>query len=380
MINKSFIIRVIVITAISVLLSLTVKHEILSISSLTTVARFSDFRTSDLYTSTIYKSAIHYKSESIVILSLDKCNREDLLRSLEIVNKYNPAVIGLDILIEHSQANDSLLIEFLNKNENIVFSALLNDDCTQLYENYFKGLLYNYNYGAVNFPTTSSNYVRFFKNQYVYNEELPINSFASEIVKHYAPDKLEDLILYEKEFGLIPIAFENVDIDNLSCIDLLENSIPDIKLRELIENKIILLGTTSDSNDFFSTPFNNFYPGVKIHAHIIDTILKGNYIKDINKFIYFIVNLLICLIFVIVQDILEVKLSDFCDIIMRIIQIILLLTLYLVGVYLYSNNIYLNCSFPILAVLISNIVRDFYLGINNLLNRYGSVWISKLKQ
>ena len=49
--------------------------------------------------------------------------------------------------------------------------------------------------------------------------------------------------------------------------------------KKLVNGKFVIIGTSAAGLfDLRVTPFNNVYPGVEIHANIIDNLLKGDFI------------------------------------------------------------------------------------------------------
>ncbi|MBP1750635.1 MAG: hypothetical protein H6Q52_3174 [Deltaproteobacteria bacterium] len=60
----------------------------------------------------------------------------------------------------------------------------------------------------------------------------------------------------------------------ISAADVMSDLIP----REQIAGKIVFVGTSAAGiEDFFSTPLDNFFPGVEVHATIVDNILKKDF-------------------------------------------------------------------------------------------------------
>lgn len=65
----------------------------------------------------------------------------------------------------------------------------------------------------------------------------------------------------------------------ISAVDIYNNTFK----KEDIEGKIVLIGTTAAGlNDLRATPFESVYPGVEVHANIIDNILEGDFISIPN--------------------------------------------------------------------------------------------------
>lgn len=60
----------------------------------------------------------------------------------------------------------------------------------------------------------------------------------------------------------------------LSAADLLEGVVS----REQVRGRIVFLGTSAAGiTDFHSTPFDNLFPGVEVHATVVDNIQKGDF-------------------------------------------------------------------------------------------------------
>src|SRR3989344_6057629 len=104
----------------------------------------------------------------------------------------------------------------------------------------------------------------------IYNRENDFLSFGYLAVLHYKgdvalPDSMRiDYAGPAKTFLTFPLS------------DLLNDKIP----ARVIENKIILIGSTApDLHDFFYTPFG-LLPGVEIHANIVNTILAQKFYSD----------------------------------------------------------------------------------------------------
>lgn len=63
--------------------------------------------------------------------------------------------------------------------------------------------------------------------------------------------------------------------DHVSAVDLLT----DDATRERLRNKIVLVGVTAVAvADFRATPFSAVFPGVEIHANVIDNFIRGDFL------------------------------------------------------------------------------------------------------
>lgn len=64
--------------------------------------------------------------------------------------------------------------------------------------------------------------------------------------------------------------------DYVSAADILSDRIPD----EKIQGKIVFVGTSASGlKELRSTPFDPVFPGVEVHATVVDNILKGDFIS-----------------------------------------------------------------------------------------------------
>ena len=83
---------------------------------------------------------------------------------------------------------------------------------------------------------------------------IPTDEYGSLLINYYGPQKM---------FPHYPIT------------DIIHDRVPE----DLLKDKIILVGPTAlGIYDLRITPFQKNYPGVEIHATIIDNILHQNFI------------------------------------------------------------------------------------------------------
>ena len=88
-----------------------------------------------------------------------------------------------------------------------------------------------------------------------------------------------DVCIPTDENGRIMINYRggNRTFPQYSVTDILNNKIPPDKLK----NKIVLLGATAVGiYDLRVTPFSNNFPGLGIHANIIDSIISKDFLQQ----------------------------------------------------------------------------------------------------
>ena len=75
---------------------------------------------------------------------------------------------------------------------------------------------------------------------------------------------------------LIRFRGKSKTFDYVSAGDILSDRIP----REEIEGKIVFVGTTaSGMKEFKATPFDPIFPGVEVHASVVDNILRKDFLS-----------------------------------------------------------------------------------------------------
>ena len=82
--------------------------------------------------------------------------------------------------------------------------------------------------------------------------------------------------LTSKGSMLIRFRGQSKAFDYVSVADILSDRIP----RDRIEGKIVFVGTTaSGMKEFKSTPFDPIFPGVEVHATVVDNILRKDFLS-----------------------------------------------------------------------------------------------------
>jgi adenylate cyclase len=122
------------------------------------------------------------------------------------------------------------------------------------------------------------------------------------------------------------------------------------------EGKFVLLGTTAAGlNDMRAMPFESVYPGVEVHANIIDNIINGDFLYIPNWIDG--ANVLIILVLVLLT-VIGVKLTPIW---LNPFIVILLLASVFGGAYyvFFEKGIVLNILLPMLSVILSAVVIIF---------------------
>ncbi len=202
-----------------------------------------------------------------------------------------------------------------------------------------------------------------------YNDTI-YPSLALEIIRTITDSK-KVFINYNEE-GVSTISLNNIEIPTdrhgrilvnfrgkeknfkyYSAIDIYNNNFK----KEELEGKIALVGTSAAGLlDLRATPFESVYPGVEVHANVIDNILVGDYIykaswiDGANILIIFLLSLIIVL------------LTTYTPFWLNPLIFITgsILCLFLIYEILFNFGIVLNIFFPLITILLASISATLF--------------------
>ncbi|MEE9408428.1 MAG: CHASE2 domain-containing protein [Polaribacter sp.] len=251
---------------------------------------FDDFSYLDLVQS---KNIFKYDKviSDVVLVNIENRDREELALLIDHLANQTPKVIGLDAIFREQKDafKDSILSVTIKKHTNLLVGSYV-------YPNIFNHQEFNIkNKGFINFNLKKErkNVIR----EFLTNKDT-LNSFAYTITQKASNNKIEKSknLRTIKYFGnyeqFLHLSFDDV---------LLQEKIPFIK------DKIVLLGylgspfgNVNDIQDKKFTPINKNFTGktipdmygVTIHANIINSLIKNDFIREIPRFIVIILGIL----------------------------------------------------------------------------------------
>jgi len=124
-------------------------------------------------------------------------------------------------------------------------------------------------YNDMIFPSLSLEVLRV-----IYNTKRVFINYDEQGVESVS---LNDVKIPTDRYGRVLVNFRGKErnFKYYSAIDIYENKIP----KEKLEGKVALIGTSAAGLlDLRATPFESVYPGVEVHANVIDNVLKGDFI------------------------------------------------------------------------------------------------------
>ena len=138
-----------------------------------------------------------------------------------------------------------------------------------------------------------------------------------------------------------------------SAIDIYNNNFD----KNELEGKIALVGTSAAGLlDLRATPFESVYPGVEVHANVIDNILKGDFIYKASWSNGVDITIIVGL------SILIVLLTTYTPLWLNPIILLLFSSLTVVIIYelLFTHGLVLNILFPLLTIITASIVTTLF--------------------
>ena len=198
-----------------------------------------------------------------------------------------------------------------------------------------------------------------------YNEQLyPSLAFeliraaldVNKVVVNYNTLGVENIVLGDitiptDRYGRIVVNYRGKEktFDYISATDIINNRFE----ASQIEGKVVLIGTSAAGlYDLRATPFESVFPGVEVHANVIDNILQGDFLQKPSwaegaNIIHMVI--LALLVFAVI---------NYLNIYLIPIAFLAFLGLDLCAVYyyLFNEGIILNIFFPMLTIAAATVL------------------------
>lgn len=339
-----------------------------------------DFYVTDIVFSKIRNYDDVPKDTNIVIVNISNLNRKGIAKQIEIINQYEPLVIGLDSFFRSKKGDDQdipLMEAFANTDKLILVSDLKetdseNDGFDSLHTSH-KMLNKYAETGFANFVIKKGDFrtVRTFSPKEIIHDSIEF-SFPLRLTKEFYPEKTFDFISRNKDVEIINF---RRNIDKYITIDAMEI----FKKRDslwFIKGKIVLMGFMGPKigdlvkEDIFYTPMNKqfvgkSYPdmyGVVVHANIISMISEENYLRTVPFWFNVALTFLIVYILMCIFTLIRTKFPDWYEPVSIIIIFATLIIVFLlvIGMF-YFFNTELKLREALFAITLSGMAYEGYL-------------------
>jgi len=251
---------------------------------------FDDFSYLDLVQS---KNIFKYDKviSDIVLVNIENRDREELAFLIDHLANQEPKVIGVDVVFreQKDQFKDSVLSSTIKEHQDLLVGSYIYPNI----QNHKMFTFFNQGYVNFNPEADKNNVIRDFVTQ-----KDSLSSFSYLIASKAMQKKIE---VYS---GTRPIKYYG------NYNQFLHMSFDDVMLQETIphlKNKVVILGylgmplgNVNDILDKKFTPINTKFTGktipdmygVTVHANIINSLIKEDFIKETPGFIILIINFL----------------------------------------------------------------------------------------
>lgn len=252
---------------------------------------FDDFSYLDLIQS---KNIFKYEkvNSDIILVNIENRDREELAFLIDHLANQSPKVIGIDAIFreQKDQFKDSLLASTIKEHQDVLVGSYI-------YPNIQNHKMFAFsNQGFVNFnpEAKKNNVIRDFVTQkdslFSFSYAIASKATEKEIAKHSG---VRPIKYYGNYKQFLHMSFNDV---------MLQETLPHLK------NKVILLGylglplgNVNDILDKKFTPINANFTGktipdmygVTVHANIINSLIKQDFIKETPGFIVIIINIIV---------------------------------------------------------------------------------------
>ena len=229
---------------------------------------------------------------------------------IDKVNKYNPSVIGIDVLFTGTsdEESDNALVNAVKGKDNIVLGTLMQS--VEVYEDgsmtkkvvvskpfeELSNAVSEDSFGFTNTLADNDGFVRKATLSSRY-DGTTYSSIAEQVFKKYADKNDLDYKEYKtnKKYYIDYNAKPGYGFEYISFADIFNNVYSDEILESYFEDSIVLIGAyaTRLSDDYYTPISHNVkMNGVEIHANIINNMINDSFKVDANKAIQFIINII----------------------------------------------------------------------------------------
>jgi CHASE2 domain-containing sensor protein len=317
---------------------------------------------------------------NIVLVNIGNLSRKELSEEIAVINKFKPAVIGIDAFfeVEKDPSSDSMLSLALSDCSNLVMVDKLDNfnEETKHYSSlhssiakfsmYSKGGFANLpNDDAVGFRT-----IREFRPLEKVKDSTVL-AFSSKIVSVYNHNAFQDLSRRGNQNEIINF---RGNYNRFYFIDTYQCAEQGVDFG-FIKDKIVLMGymgpdlNTKTLEDVFFTPLNDRYAGksfpdmygIVIHANIISMILNKTFVNVMPDWISYLLALFLCFLNVKMLLFIMSGMKDWFNGLAKLfIFIYSILTLFISVEILHFFNYKINLTIALIAVVLANTVIEIY--------------------
>jgi len=329
-----------------------------------------DLDFNDISYSILNKNASTPIDNRIIIVNIGNADRLGLSTMIEKIRVAKPKAMGLDVVFNGPKDphNDSLLAEIIKTTPNLVIASRIdwqdkvNIETTGYFDNNTA------NRGYVNFIGEDGGTIRNFSPFESINGKKYL-SFPAAILATANNKVFQQLILRKREYEVINYARKEEKYMILDGMDLLEDNIAP----ELFKDKIVLMGYINldpfNVEDKHFTPMNKNFAGksipdmngIVIHANILSMVLDETYVKDIPKWLFWIITILVAWLHVALFMRYYIEEHIWFHLVAKLAQIFFAILSVYIGIQFFSwFNLKIDTKISLIVIILAIDVIYFY--------------------
>lgn len=330
----------------------------------------NDLDFNDISYSTLNKNASTPFDNRIIIVNIGNADRLGLANMIEKIRFAKPKAMGLDVVFNGPKDphNDSLLAEIIKTTPNLVIASRIDwqEKVNVEQIGYFGNNTANRGY--VNLIGEYGGTIRNFSPFESINGKQYL-SFPAAILATANNKLFQQLILRKREYEVINYARKEEKYMILDGMDLLEDNIAP----ELFKDKIVLMGYLNldpfNVEDKHFTPMNKNFAGksipdmygIVIHANILSMVLDGNYIKDIPKWLFWIITILVAWLHVALFMRYYIEEHIWFHLVAKLAQIFFAILSVYIGIQLFNTyNLKIDTKISLIVIILAIDIIYFY--------------------
>lgn len=319
---------------------------------------------------------------NIVLVNIGHLSRSDIGKQIEIINRYEPKVIGIDAFFRSKKAfsEDLQLIMSLSQVKNLVLVSDLekpNSDFTcfdslSTSHPQFNQFAMN-GFADVITDNESFRTIRQFSPQFCF-QDTTLFSFPVRLAQTFSPESVKKLMARNNERESINWRGNFTKFYSIDYPDLLNEDID----YSFLKGKIVIMGYMGERvigepslEDTFFTPMNpqsagRAYPdmyGVTVHANTVSMILNEDYINNPPPWVAFVLAFILLYLNVAVFIWIGDQFKLYYDLVTKVV--ILVEVALLLGTVIFILNYFnfrINLSIAIIAIIFSGDLTELFIG------------------
>ncbi len=309
--------------------------------------------------------AVAHLDDNIVIVNIDRSDRDDIARTLDLLGLCGPAAIGLDVVFADEREGDEDLLSALARTPNLVQPLTMVPDSASIDTFRIIEASYFYTSDSTGIYASSAlpakfahGMVREFRPGFITRTDGKVDGFAAALAKITDPEAAE--VLESRGRKLETISFHSRRFRVYEPEEIMDNAAE-------INGRTVLIGAMSEPGDLHATPVNSAMPGVMIHAHALATVLDGDYLSTPPRWVHLLLAFALCyiIIYMALKNTTKTK-----GLMLRITQVACVLALVQTGYWLFvRHNVVFDTSNALLMVMFGLFAADIWLGVEGLIER-----------